>query len=98
MRRVPQPLISLPEGPDPIYLKLYHKIRSLILNGSWPAGTRLPSSRRIAQDLGISRNTAVFAIDQLTADGWIFAKAGSGIYVSSEAPPVRPRPTIPMGD
>ena len=90
MRRSPQPLVSLPEGPGPIYLRLYHKIRSLILDGSWPAGTRLPSSRRLAEDLLIARNTANLAIDQLMADGWIVARPGSGIYVSDEAPPVRP--------
>ena len=90
MRRSPQPLVSLPEGPGPIYLRLYHKIRSLILDGSWPAGTRLPSSRRLAEDLSIARNTANLAIDQLMADGWIVARPGSGIYVSDEAPPVRP--------
>jgi GntR family transcriptional regulator / MocR family aminotransferase len=98
MRRLPQQLVSLPEGPGPIYLKLYHKIRSLILTGAWPAGTRLPSSRRIAEDLGISRNTAFLAIDQLMSDGWIFARAGSGIYVSSEAPPARPIPSRSAAD
>lgn len=92
MRRLRQQLVSLPEGDGPLYLKLYHKIRSLILNGSWPPGTRLPSSRRLAGDLGISRNTALLAIEQLTADGWIVARPGSGVYVSSEAPPARPAP------
>ena len=96
MRRSPQPLVSLPEGPGPIYLRLYHKIRSLILDGSWPAGTRLPSSRRLAEDLAIARNTANLAIDQLMADGWIVARPGSGIYVSEEAPPVRPPAPSPI--
>ena len=89
MRSSLQSLLSLPEGTGPLYLKLYHRIRSLILSGAWPRGTRLPSSRTIARDLGISRNTAMLALDHLLADGWIHARPGSGIYVSDEAPSSR---------
>jgi GntR family transcriptional regulator/MocR family aminotransferase len=99
MRRSAQQLISLPGGPGHIYLKIYHKLRALILDGSWPAGTRLPSSRRLAKDLGVSRNTAILAIDQLMADGWINTRAGSGVFVSAEAPAAsRPNvsPLIPQ--
>ena len=49
MRRLPQQLLSLPEGEGPLYLKLYHRIRTLILNGSWPTGTQLPSTRRLGR-------------------------------------------------
>jgi GntR family transcriptional regulator/MocR family aminotransferase len=93
MRRASH-LLSLPAGPGYLYDRLYERIRSLILNGSWPPGTRLPSSRALAQDLGISRNTAILAIDKLIAEGWISARIGSGIYVAEDAPPARPLPPV----
>ena len=95
MRRSPQQLVSLPSGPGHLHLKLYHRIRSLILSGAWSPGTRLPSSRRLAKDLGVSRSTAILALDQLIADGWISTRLRSGTYVSYEAPPARPAPDVP---
>jgi GntR family transcriptional regulator/MocR family aminotransferase len=53
---------------------------------------RLPSSRTLAADLGISRNTASLAIDQLLADGWVEARSRSGTYVSA---PLSPRAQPP---
>ena len=47
---------------------------------------RLPSSRTLAADLGIARNTASLAIDQLLADGWVEARSRSGTYVSASLP------------
>lgn len=88
--RSPQKLVALPDGQGPIHLRLYHQIRALILDGSWPSGTHLPSSRQLADDLGISRNTAIQAVDQLVADGWVIARTGAGVFVSAEAPPARP--------
>lgn len=96
MRASPQQLLSIVPPGGPLYLQIYHRIRSLILSGAWPAGTCLPSSRALARDLKISRNTAILAIEKLMADGWVISRAGSGIYVSPEAPPARPprRPEV----
>jgi GntR family transcriptional regulator/MocR family aminotransferase len=47
---------------------------------------RLPSSRTLATDLGIARNTASLAIDHLLADGWVEASSRSGTYVSASLP------------
>jgi len=95
MRNSSQPLLSVLQGSGPLYLQIYHRIRALVLSGAWPPGTQLPSSRALARDLGISRNTAILAIDKLMSDGWIISRTGSGIYVSSEAPPSRP--PLPSG-
>lgn len=98
MRSSPQQLLSIPNGAGPLYLQVYHRIRTLILTGAWPPGTRLPSSRALARDLGMSRNTGLLAVEMLMADGWIVSRAGSGIFVSSEAPPARHFSSPAQGD
>jgi GntR family transcriptional regulator/MocR family aminotransferase len=72
--------------PDPhggLYQGLYKRLRGFILDGVWPAGTRLPSSRALAADLKVSRNTAILAVEQLIADGWAESRSRSGVYVSA---------------
>jgi GntR family transcriptional regulator/MocR family aminotransferase len=76
----------MPDKTGVLYLRLYQRMRALILEGSWPPGMRLPSSRTLAADLGIARNTASLAIDQLLADGWVEARSRSGTYVSASLP------------
>jgi len=76
----------LPGGEGRLHAKLYQRLRDMIQHGHWPAGTRLPSSRVLADDLGLSRNTAAVAIDQLVAEGWAEARNRSGIYVARRLP------------
>jgi GntR family transcriptional regulator/MocR family aminotransferase len=90
MRPNPQQLLSMPASAGPLYLQIYHRIQKLILTGGWPPGTRLPSSRALADDLDIARNTAILALDKLLADGWIYSRPRSGMYVSADAPAGRP--------
>lgn len=82
MRRDRDPLLTLPDRTGVLYFRLYQKMRTLILDGSWSPGMRIPSSRRLAADLRISRNTAMLALDQLIADGWIESRQRSGMFVS----------------
>jgi GntR family transcriptional regulator/MocR family aminotransferase len=86
MGRQHDPLLSLPDKSGVLYVRLYQRMRALILEGSWPPGMRLPSSRTLAADLGIARNTAGLAIDQLLADGWVETRSRSGTYVSGSLP------------
>jgi GntR family transcriptional regulator / MocR family aminotransferase len=81
MRRKAGPLLTLPPGNGILYVRLYQRMRALILEGSWPPGMRLPSSRTLAADLDISRNTASLALDQLLADGWIETRSRAGAFV-----------------
>lgn len=84
--------------PDPqhgLYQGLYKRFRGFILDGVWPAGTRLPSSRALAADLKVSRNTAILAVEQLIADGWAESRSRSGVYVSASPSLVRPVPAAP---
>lgn len=90
MRRKTDPLLALPDKSGVLYIRLYQRMRALILQGHWPAGSRLPSSRTLAADLGISRNTAILALDQLLADGWVETRSRAGVFVSAELPRARP--------
>lgn len=89
--------------PDPqggLYQGLYKRLRGFILDGVWPPGTRLPSSRSLAADLNVSRNTAILAVEQLIADGWAESRSRSGVYVSAapisaQALPTEPRRSAP---
>jgi len=53
-----------------------------LLDGSWPAGTRLPPERALAEELGVSRNSLREAIFSLNARGLLLSKPGSGVFVT----------------
>jgi GntR family transcriptional regulator/MocR family aminotransferase len=57
-------------------------LREAIRSGRLAAGARLPGSRSLAADLGVSRGTVVQAYTQLTAEGWLVGTAGSGTRVA----------------
>jgi len=75
-----------PEGSEPLYRQLYRGVRAAILGGRLAPGGRVPSTRAIAEDLGISRNTVLVAFDQLIAEGYLIGTTGSGTRVASELP------------
>jgi len=60
-------------------------LREAVQTGRLAPGTRLPSSRALAADLGIARNTVAEAYAQLVAEGWLTARQGSGTRVASTA-------------
>jgi len=57
-------------------------LRDAVRSGRLAAGVRLPSSRDLAGDLGIARNTVADAYGQLVAEGWFEAKTGSGTWIA----------------
>ena len=65
-----------------LYLTVYRRYRELILDGTLPPGTKMPSLRTCARELKLSRTTIESAYLQLAADGYIIAKAQSGYYVT----------------
>ncbi|MFY0309892.1 PLP-dependent aminotransferase family protein [Leisingera sp. D0M16] len=71
---------------EPIYLQIVSALRRQISDGSLAIGTRLPSSRALAQDLGVARSTVVTAYEQLVAEGFAEARRGAGIFVCDVAP------------
>ncbi len=66
----------------PLYRKVQDQLVGAILRGSMPAGSRLPSVRGLAKDLGVSRVTVETAYEALEAQGLIEARARSGTYVT----------------
>ena len=62
--------------------QVYAQLRSAIEQGRWPAGTRLPPSRTHAGLLGVSRNTVLWAVQRLLAEGYVEARVGDGTYVA----------------
>ena len=59
-------------------------LREAVRDGRLAAGARLPSSRALALDLGLARNTVAEAYSQLVAEGWLIAKQGSGTRVAPQ--------------
>ncbi|MFH8453108.1 PLP-dependent aminotransferase family protein [Streptomyces fungicidicus] len=80
-----------PAGPG-LRRGLTDALREAVRTGRLAPGTRLPSSRSLAADLGIARNTVADAYADLVAEGWLTARQGSGTRV---APREVPRPPAP---
>lgn len=70
----------------PNHRRVYEAIRLAITEQILPSGCRLPSTRSLATDLGMSRNTVLAAFDQLLDEGYVAAKTGSGTYVAYNEP------------
>jgi GntR family transcriptional regulator/MocR family aminotransferase len=60
-------------------------LRDAIRSRRLPQGARLPASRALARDLGVSRGTVLAAYTQLVAEGWIAGRPGSATVVAAEA-------------
>jgi GntR family transcriptional regulator/MocR family aminotransferase len=84
--RVPPALVLDPGADEPLHRQLYDGIRLAVLSGGLPAGTRLASTRTMARELGVSRNTVMTAFNQLLAEGYLQGKVGSGTYVTRTLP------------
>ena len=80
-----------PRSGEGLQQQVYSGIRRAILEGVAGPGTRLPSSRALAADLGVSRTTTLLALDQLLAEGYLTTRRGSGTFVAPELPDEMPR-------
>lgn len=69
-------------GPEPLYMHLYKCIKNDILDGVLLSGTKLPSKRSFAKNLGISNITVENAYAQLQAEGFIYSIPKKGFYVT----------------
>ncbi|WP_245903726.1 MocR-like pyridoxine biosynthesis transcription factor PdxR [Humitalea rosea] len=82
-------LLLMPEpGGLAAHRRVYLALRALILDGTVPAGARLPPTRALARTLGVSRSAVIVAYEQLLADGHAVARVGAGTFVAAlEFPP-----------
>ncbi|MEU8531289.1 winged helix-turn-helix domain-containing protein, partial [Streptomyces sp. NPDC048629] len=71
---------------------LMDALRDAVRTGRLAPDTRLPSSRQLASDLGIARNTVADAYADLVAEGWLTARQGSGTRVARRAATRSPGP------
>ncbi len=86
-QRFPLDALSLDEGAaEPLYRQLEDQIRTAIWQGRLRPGERLPSTRRLARDLGVARNTAINAYNQLIIEGYLATATGSGTRVAQDLP------------
>jgi GntR family transcriptional regulator / MocR family aminotransferase len=73
-------------SPTALYRQVYDQLRDAILSGHLPPGTRLPSTRELAGDLDLARNTVLNAFEQLYAESYLERRVGDGTYVSVQIP------------
>jgi GntR family transcriptional regulator/MocR family aminotransferase len=73
-----------PDQPMNLQNQIRQKLVEGILNGSFPPGMKLSSSRKLAHQLNVARNTVVLAYQQLVAEGDLVSRQRSGIFVKKE--------------
>jgi GntR family transcriptional regulator/MocR family aminotransferase len=78
--------LFLERGGGTLQQQIYRGIRRCIVDGLVDANYRLPSTRMLAADLGVSRTTALLALEQLSAEGYVVARRGSGVYIAPRLP------------
>jgi GntR family transcriptional regulator / MocR family aminotransferase len=74
------------DAPEALYQQLFNYFKGCILNGSMKPGTRLPSSRVLADELNISRTSVVNAYTALENAGLIVSRSRRGLYVADQLP------------
>jgi len=67
-------LLNLREASGPLYRRVYHALKAMIRAGRLGPAARLPSTRVLARDLGVSRNTVTLAYEQLAAEGYLVSR------------------------
>lgn len=74
----------------PLFRQIYLQLREAILERRLTPGRRLPSTRTLARELGVARNTVINAFEQLRAEGYLEGQVGSGTTVARDLPDDRP--------
>jgi biotin operon repressor len=77
---------------EPLYRQIYLGLRRAILSGALRNGERIPSTRDLADRLGVSRTSVVLAYDRLSAEGFVTGRDGSGSHVAES--PLAGRPAL----
>uniref|UniRef100_UPI00217F5BF8 winged helix-turn-helix domain-containing protein n=5 Tax=Burkholderia pseudomallei TaxID=28450 RepID=UPI00217F5BF8 len=62
--------------------QIYRQLRAAIVDGRLAAGARLPSTRELARQLGVSRKTTLDAFERLASEGFLLARTGNGTFVA----------------
>ncbi|MEM5437588.1 PLP-dependent aminotransferase family protein [Paraburkholderia diazotrophica] len=71
---------------QPVYRQLHRLLQQAILTRELPAGSKVPSSRLLASELGIARNTVTQVYEQLALEGYVSSATGRGTFVADTSP------------
>jgi GntR family transcriptional regulator / MocR family aminotransferase len=74
------------DADGPLYDQIYRALRGNILKGRLSAASRVPATRDLALELGVSRNVAIMAYRQLLDEGYLTTRKGAGTFVARELP------------
>jgi GntR family transcriptional regulator/MocR family aminotransferase len=94
-------LLNLRDTGGPLYRRVYLALKTRIRAGGLGPAARVPSTRALARDLGVSRNTVMLAYEQLAAEGYLVSRHRGATSVAAVAPPrpaagpARPEPERP---
>ncbi len=78
--------------PKRLYRQIAEQLRSLIGQGEFTVGSRLPAERDLAKQLGVSRPSVREALIALEVDGWVEVRTGSGVYVLNRSKRTKSKP------
>ncbi|MBP7149001.1 MAG: PLP-dependent aminotransferase family protein [Acidobacteria bacterium] len=84
--------LEVPAGPEPRYRRIAAALRDALVRGLARPGERLPSTRELAETLGVHRNTVIAALDELESEGWIGGEQRKAYRVAAELPVAYFRP------
>src|SRR5918999_4262670 len=93
----PELMVRLRPGAGPLRAQLEEQLRDSVRSGHLAPGVALPSSRALADELGVSRGVVVDAYAQLAAEGYLLSRQGASTRVSEAAAPpadAAPRPEV----
>jgi GntR family transcriptional regulator/MocR family aminotransferase len=96
-----EPLFPDRSAGEPLAVQLVRRLRQAIETGSFAPGTKMLGSRQLAKRLGLGRNTVALAFEQLTAEGYLEARSGSGTFVAAaglERRQLQPHAEVPVPD
>jgi GntR family transcriptional regulator/MocR family aminotransferase len=71
---------------QPVYLQIGNQLIGFVRDGTLPSDYRLPSTRQLAEHLGVHRKTVVQAYEELLAQGWLVSHTGKGTFVAGNIP------------
>ncbi|MFO0553912.1 MAG: PLP-dependent aminotransferase family protein [Polyangiaceae bacterium] len=71
-------------GSASSFVRIAAAISDEVRRGALRAGDRLPSSRALARELGVNRNTVIAAFDELSAQGWVESRGAAGTFVTGD--------------
>jgi GntR family transcriptional regulator/MocR family aminotransferase len=89
------PLLLDRSRPATLAIQIVEQLRDAIVQGRIAPGARMPSSRRLAEQLDVSRNTVVRAYESLAIESYVETRPASGIFVADRPPERTPRPAPP---